>query len=208
MQVDNIETYSIIKAHNQVKNSAKARVYKAVPTIATAAIATGLALTQSGKLSTKAATGLGFLALTKVLNITADKFNKGANDKKSMIKNDLLATAGVFLGAIGACSIAKKAGDSTKIGGFIKKEIGTLAKEINATKLAKFTDKKIEPFLNDHALLANIANIIGAFGAITASTMAQIGLSKSLGKDFKDKANENYIKGKVIQKLMQEGLEA
>lgn len=208
MQVDNLKTYSIIKAHNEVNNSARARIFKAVPTIATALIGTGLALTQPGKLATKAATGLGFLALSSAFNKTSDAFYKSDDDKKTIIKKDIAATAGVILAATGAVSLAKKAANTTKIGGFIKKEIGTLAKEINSTKLAKFLDKTVEPFLNEHVIGANIAAILAAFGITLGANATQVNLSKSLGQEFKQKANENYAKGKLLQELMQQGLEA
>lgn len=194
----------IIQAHKQAENSKKMQLCKAMPVISAAIIGTGLSLAQPGKLATKAAAGLGFLALYKATNKISDLFNKKDDKKKSPIKDMLLVTGTVLAGAYGAVSLAKKAGDSTKIGGFVKKEIGTLAKEINSTKAGKFVEKTIEPFIEKHKAKVDIATIMGSMGIGIGLGIVQGNLAKSVVEDIKKNAKENFQKSKAIQKSAKE----
>ena len=74
---------SIMKAHKEVANSGKMRLYKSLPAITTGIIATSLAITQPGKLSVKAAQGLGFLALSKGVDIASDIISKKSDSNNS-----------------------------------------------------------------------------------------------------------------------------
>ena len=69
---DVLSVRSILKAHKEVENSNKMRAFKAIPTLTTALIGTSIAIAQPGKLSKKMSAGLGFLMLSKGIDLFAE----------------------------------------------------------------------------------------------------------------------------------------
>ncbi len=204
---------SIVDAHRDVENSPKMKLFKAMPAIGAVLLGGNIALAQPGKLSAKAAKGLVFLSLLKGFDFVAQKTAQNMNKKYQKEENKTneaskigMEFAGKFalgsavlLGGVGILSSVLK-GDS-KISKFVKKESNQLANEINNSKAGQFFENKVNPFLKKHE------KGFAAFGAVSpvATVLGCIGvnglLSKSLSKDFKLKAEENYQKGKAIQKI-------
>ncbi len=195
---------SIVQAHKQAENSKKMQLYKATPGISAAIIGAGIALTQPGKLATKVAAGLGFLALYKATDVILDMFKNQDNENDTPIEDALLSTAIVATSAAGAFSLAKKAGNCTKIGKFVKKELNILSKEINSTKTSKFVEKNIEPFMEKHRAKVNMTATIGSLGVAVGSGLAQAGLLKSIGKDIQINAQKNFSRAKIVKKAAKE----
>ena len=146
-----LKAYSIARAYKKTQNSSKMHLLRAIPLIATTLIGTSLALSQPGKLSAKAAIGLGFLTLAKSTNEISDvvdevideKFVTQKQDKNTNIKKNLLklgATLTTVLAVAGAGAFAVKNGKKllTKIApkttNFFKGEVSQLTREINNTK--------------------------------------------------------------------------
>ena len=191
---------SVLKAHEEVQESNKMRLFKAVPEITTALIGTTIALTQPGKLAAKAAAGLGFLALSKVVNVVGDKIiesNKKQDDENAS-KKVLKTIAKIALGA-GAIALGAVALKNSKASNFLKKEAGQLAKEINSTSLGKLVEEKVLPFTTKHAKAIDTFGAFAPLGIIGASSLAQLKLADSLAKDIEEKTKSNFIKGKLIQ---------
>lgn len=216
MSDDMLGIRSVIKAHNEVKHSPKGQLLKNMPKITTAFVLTSLALTQPGKLSAKAAAGLGFLTLFKSMDITYNAVNqtidehyKNAEPTKENEKNKFFLKTGSFLltTAILSASAAvglkagKKIADKHfgTVANFVKKEAATLANEIDNTKLGKFFSKVVEPFAKKHQKTANAAKTILPFGFLAIGMGTQNILSKSFKEDVKNKSFDNFIKGKLIQ---------
>lgn len=200
MSDDVLSLRSVLKAHNEVQKSNKMRLFKAMPEITTALIGTTIALTQPGKLATKAAAGLGFLALSKAVNVVGDKIiesNKKQDDKNAS-KKVLKTIAKIALGA-GAIALGVVALKNSKASSFLEKEAAQLAKEINETKLGKIVENKFVPFTTKHAKAFDVASAVAPFGIIAGSAMTQLNLADSLSKDIKEKATQNFAKGKLIQ---------
>ena len=196
---------SIIKAHQDVQNSGKMRLYKAIPSITTGIIATSLALTQPGKLSAKAAAGLGFLALSAGVDKIGSMVAK--NDKNEEKKHSL----GVFALAIGAIAggIAMAKGLlNTKafegINNFLTKEKDKLANEINSTKLSEFNNKYIQPLLEKYPRASVTALFGGTIGLGLAQGKIKENLLQGMSEDIKEKADENFAKAKLIQSIAKE----
>ena len=83
MSDENLKLKSVLKAHREVQESSKMRLFKAMPEITTALIGTSLALAQPGKLAAKAGAGLGFLVLSDVLCKGVEVLsNKTENEQK------------------------------------------------------------------------------------------------------------------------------
>ena len=192
---------SVLKAHKEVQESNKMRLFKAMPEITTALIGTTIALTQPGKLAAKAGAGLGFLALSKIVNAVGDKIienNKKQKDEKFNAKKALKTTAKVAL-SLGTIALGAATLKNSKASSFFKKEAVQLAKEINSTKLGKFVEKTILPFTTKHSKAVDAIGAFAPFGIIAGSAMAQLNLADSLSEDIKQKATQNYAKGKLIQ---------
>lgn len=191
---------SVLKAHKEVQESNKMRLFKAMPEITTALIGTTIAITQPGKLAAKAAAGLGFLALSKVVNVVGDKIIEKNKQQENTpdAKKVLLTTAKVALG-LGAVALGIGVFKNTKAASFVQKEATQLAKEINSTKLGKFVESKIVPFVTKHAKAVDMVGTVAPFGIIAGSAVAQLNLADSLSNDIKEKATQNFAKGKLIQ---------
>ena len=221
MNDDVLATRSVIKAHKEVAQSPKGQLIKAMPNISTSLILTSLALAQPGKLSAKAARGLGFLVLLKgadkISQSVYDSFNKKSNnetkDKKALIKDSAikfataaLACTGAVIGSLlllkGGKSLLNKV--NPNISKFFKGEAKTLAKEINNSKVGKYFEKNINPFISKHQHKFDVASDIIPFIAAFAGIKAQDKLGQSLSKDLCIKAKENYEKGKIVQQLAKE----
>lgn len=200
---------SILKAHKDVEESNKMRLFKALPSITTGLLGLCIAIAQPGKLAAKAGAGLGFLALTEGIaagvEAVGDSLYKKAENRKNNtpIKTALKIAGGVVaLGVAAAVGIAaKKTGAFKKVSTFVASEGRQLAKEINETKLASFIDEKITPFAKKHSKSVGAAEVLGTAGVIIGSTSAQLKLADSLSKDIKEKATQNYAKGKAIQAI-------
>lgn len=201
MDDDVLALRSVIKAHKEVQNSNKMRLFKALPEITTALVGTTIALAQPGKLAAKAGAGLGFLALTKLIGAAGDKVieNKKQNkEQKPNTRKVLLTTAKVALGAA-AVALGAVALKHSKIPAFLQKEASQLAGEINNTKLGKLVENKLLPFTKKHSKVVEVLGNVLPFGIIGASALTQVKLGDSLSKNLKEKATFNYTKGKLIQ---------
>ena len=203
MSDDVLGLRSVLKAHQDVQNSNKMRMFKAIPHITTALLGTTIALTQPGKLAAKAAAGLGFLALTNIISHSVDSIGqkieqhkKGENkiNAKDVLKTGLKIAAGA-----GAVALAVAGLKNAKVSTFLKKEASQLANEINETKLGKFVEETLNPFVKKNASKLGTLSILAPYGIIAGSSFAQIKLSDSLSKDIKQKASENFAKGKFAQ---------
>ena len=206
---DVLSMRSIIKAHKDVEKSNKMRIFKAIPSITTALIGTSLAIAQPGKFSKKLSTGLGFLVLSKGIDFFANTIEKVASvkkDDKEKNKKDIVkkafavslgtvATAGAVLGIVKGKDKIKK---------FVTSEAKQLSKEINSTKIAQKFEEKVAPFLSKHPKLTSSFGFIIPMGLIGASSLTQIKLADSLSDDLKTRAQENFKKGKEIQKIARE----
>ena len=221
---DNVlEAYSVMHAHKSVEKSGKMRLFKAIPLIATTIIGTSLALSQPGKLSAKAIVGLGFLTLAKSANDISDTVNdvidkkfdnrqKNANTKKSLLKigSTIATCAAVAVGSIALVKSGKKVlnGINPNVANFFKGEATKLASEIDETKLGKFVENTLNPFISKHEnkinIIADTIPFVTAFGAITAQSK----LSKSLSKDFRKTAQETFLKGKMIQQVAKQNFDS
>ena len=211
-----LSAYSMAKAYCEVKDSKKSKLLKAMPYITNTLIATSLAITQPGKLSTKASTGVGFLALMGCLNFLSGKISKLTNkaiankedDAKTGISKKAVAAGVGVLGAAaavvgGAALIAKNKtsilNSSNKVVNFLKGEAIKLKEEINNTKLAKTVEEKLNPFMQKHSGAFTKAKYIAPFGIILGSGAADFALRDSLSNDLSKKTLQNFIKGKAAQ---------
>ena len=196
---DVLSARSIIKAHQDVQNSGKMRLYKAIPAIATGIIATSIAITRPGKLSAKAATGLGFLATAYGADALLDAaFNPDETKRK---KGAQVFGAMAAIG-VGAAAIAKGAGKSEKLKSltrFATKEMGQLTAELNKTRLADFSDKVIEPFFKKHPKLGFATPLITTAATSILGALASVGLIQGISQDISHRACENFEHAKLIQ---------
>ena len=221
MNDDVLATRSVIKAHKEVAQSPKGQLIKAMPNISTSLILTSLALAQPGKLSAKAAAGLGFLALFKSIDSTLNTTNeviekcfKNVKPTEETEKNKLFLKVGTFFGTAATLSLLAFVGikSGKKIANkhfapvvnFAKKEAATLANEIDNTKLGKFFENKVLPFSQKHKKLMSGLKTFAPLGLLIGSMGAQAKLINSASKDIKNKSFENYVKGKLIQEKARE----
>lgn len=198
---------SILKAHNEVQSSKKMRLFKALPTITTTIAGISIALTQPGKLATKVTAGLGFLAVTNVIALGFDKLSEKINNKSNKNKDNskfkkiakpIMMASACALGAA-AVIVGKKTNKFDSVKKFFSKEAKQLTKEINNTKLAKFVEKKVIPFETANKKCFALAGLLAPLGVITVGAGTQIKLADSLSSDIKQKAVQNFSKGKAIQ---------
>ncbi len=196
MSDDVLSARSIIKAHQKAQNSSKMCLYKAIPSIAAGIIATSLAITRPGKISAKAATGLGFLATVVGVNAISDIATNNDSSKK---KKAFATLGGLTTAAAGAYLMTKDFGKADKVLGFISKETTQLANELNKTKLAKFSNKHIEPFLKKHPKAEFLTPFVTAITAGILGRSARKGLSKSISNDIKNDACDSFIQTKKLQ---------
>lgn len=198
MSDENLKLKSVLKAHKEVQESSKMRLFKAMPEIATALIGTSIALAQPGKLAAKAGAGLGFLVLTDVLCKGVEVLSKKPANKEKE-SSPLKTVAKIGLGILGT-ALAVKGAKSTKtyknVAKFVKKEANQLAQEVNNSRFGKFVEEKIVPFTKKHSTKFSLA----PYAIIVGNAFAQLELADSLSKDIKEKASLNYQKGKLIQK--------
>ena len=199
MSDDVLKFKSILKAHNDVQNSGKMRMFKALPQITTVLLGTSIALTQPGKLAAKAAAGLGFLALTDIIPVIVNKTIDFASKNKKDEETSPLAFVGKLAATTAVVGLAafglKNTKAYDKVSKFVKKEANQLANEINNTKIGKKFNEKLAPKIDQNSSKA----LIASFGILTGSSIAQLDLADSLSKDIMKKASENYQKGKFIQ---------
>lgn len=207
---------SIGKAYSQTKESNKMRLFRALPILGGLGITTVLAIAQPGKLSTKIASGLGFLAFSTAFSKLSDVIVKKASEKQEKDgtesfdkqKNKRLMADVVSLTACTAAAcLALTKGKSfvqkhpTKVSKFIQKEANQLANEINATKLGKSANKLFSNLETNHAKGFKIGRILTGAGILLGSTIGQVTLANSISKDFKKRAKENYANYKFMQNV-------
>ena len=204
---------SVLKAHRDVQESNKMRLFKALPTITTGLLGLCIATAQPGKLAAKAGAGLGFLVLTEGISTGIEAIGDFLNKKDYKNKNadspavtalKVIGGAAMFGLATVAVVAGKKSGTFNKVAKFISNEGKQLAKEINETKLAKFIDTKIAPFAQKHAKAVATAEVIGTASVVIGNSIAQQKLADSLSRDIKEKATYNYAKGKAVQAVARE----
>lgn len=208
---DVLSVRSIVKAHRDAEQSTKMKLLKAAPAIAAGLTGISIGLTQPGKLSAKAASGLGFLAALTSVDLISDGLKKATikdvyeNPSSDKNRNGfLLKLLGVGLAALSAGSLLK----GSKAGDFLSKEASKLAGEINGTKLGKFTAEKIEPFIQKHPKLNAVMSMVLPIGTIIGGALAENKLANDVCKDIEIKANENFAKAKEIQKIAREEFDA
>ena len=209
MNDDVLMSKCIIKAHENVKNSSKMRLYKAIPSITTGVIATGIAITQPGKLAAKAASGLGFLALNEAYNAFKSHDDKKHQDNSA--KSEIVPMAKFLAGTVGACALLKGVSNikyAQKAVNFVSKESAKLANEINSTKLASFVEKTISPVIDKHPKLSTLGLLAGSMATIVGSNASSIALLKGMSKDIKQQANDNFEKAKTIQQIARNHFES
>ena len=201
MPDDVLERLSLIKAQAQVEKSAKMRVLKAIPLVGATILTTSIALSQPGKLSAKAANGLGFLALTGIATKLANfvnKKNEGKDNKEAALRS-MAAIGGVL---VGATALAKGKDVVSKalpnLTNFISKDVSKLANEIDTSKFGNFFNKTINPILEKDK--SKLALALAPVATIATSLLAGFGLSKGIAKDLSQKAKENYAQGKLENK--------
>ena len=214
-----LSAYSMAKAYKDVKDSTKSKLSKAMPIITSTLVATSLAMTQPGKLSSKVSSGVGFLALLSGVNLLSEGISKFAykhlskkadkNDANAKMENSSKAN---LIGAVGAMGTVVGAGlaiaknknailnSSSKVIQFIKGEGQKLASELNNSKLGKKIEESFNPFMARHAKAFNIAKHVAPFGIIVGGTVADSAVKKSISNDFTEKTMQNFIKGKAAQK--------
>ena len=191
---------SIIKAHESVEKSTKARLLKAIPLITTGILTTGIMIAQPGKTSSKVAKGLGFLALCEGFDILRNKFSKKDESEKANIK-----AACTMLGAAVATGAGLKMLSNTKtfesVKNFVQKDAQNLANTINDTKVAKFLDKNVNKIANNHPHLANVGLFSSLTLAMGVNTKAKKDLTQSIKEDIKQNSCKNFIQGKLMQDM-------
>ena len=214
-----LTVYSTAKAYKEVRDSKKSKLMQAMPIITSTLVATSLAMTQPGKLSSRVNSGVGFLALLGGMNILTDAFSKLAykalskntdkNDTEKRSQNNLKAGVIGAVGAIGAIAGAGIAisknksailNSSSKVVQFIKGEGEKLASEINNTKLGKKIEEVVNPFMEKHAKGFRVARNLAPIGLILGGGVAGSALKESLSDNLAEKALQNFIKGKAAQK--------
>ncbi len=212
---DTLMLKSIMKAHKDVNKSNKMKLYKAMPAITIGTIGTIFALTQPGKLSSKHASGLGFLVLAKAYDKVSDGVDKlvdnnwkDKEDNSNVIAKTVVkagaAAAGTALAAValyaGKDSIAKQISKSSnKFAQVLTHDAAKFVSEINSTKLGQFVSKKMIPFENANLDKINKANIIAPFAALAGFVAARGKLSENIADDMQRKAINNFAKSKIIQ---------
>jgi len=222
MSNDALRTYSLTKAYNKVQNSGKMHLFNSIPAITTALLGTSLALTQPGKLSARAAQGLGFLALCagfdKVVDTTRELSNKLIAKKENKTGNKVsneerqranaltsIAQIGILCAGVIALpkliSKAKTAPALNKITSFIGSEASKLANEINKTKPGQFVENTLNPFMQKHAKATKALEVASCLGIIAGSAAGQIKLHNSMSKDMTKYATDYFEKGKKIQQV-------
>lgn len=208
MSDDVLSLRSVLKAHKDVQESGKMRLFKAMPAITTGLLGLTIGLTQPGKLAAKAGAGLGFLALTNAIcagsDIIANSIDKQAkNEKETSTAKKVFKTVAAIAGVATVGTLAVIGAKNTKafkaVGGFLSKEAKQLANEINNTKLAKFFDNTVAPFAQKHAQGVSVLKAIAPLGVLVGSAAAQVGLADDISLDIKEKAVKNFMKGKAIQ---------
>ena len=219
---DALQVRSLLKAHNEVAKSGKMRVYKAMPDLTAILAGASIALTQPGKLASKAKLGLGFLALKVGMDCLSDKISplidKKYENKEKTDRNELkklgekiaVVTLGAIGATLGAVAIAKKAPKIKALEPLVKfanAESEKFSQEINNSRLGKFFENKVSPFTKKHSKLTTVASNVAPIGTILLGTMAGIKVEDSLIDDFYTKAQDNYTKGKYIQQKAREHFE-
>lgn len=217
--------HSVARAYKSVEKSGKMRLYKAIPMIAATVIGTGLALSQPGKLSAKAAKGLGFLVLAKGVGEICDSVNETIEEKfvpkNNEVKNNVKKTALKIAATIGSCALLAVGAVAALKGGnkilnkcapgvlnFFKTEASLLSSEINNSKIGKFVEKTLNPFISKNQNKFNMASDVLPFLAVFAGIFTQDKLSKSMSKDLVKKAEVNFNNGKIIQQIAREKFDA
>ena len=200
---------SLMRAHKDVQNSGKMRLLKAMPAITTTLLGTTIALTQPGKLAAKAGAGLGFLALSSAIGagseILSDKIEKHKEENNGINTPKILMSIAKVTAGIGAVVAGAVLFKNSKAGRktlkFLKREATQLSKEINETKLAGFIENTYKPFIKKHHKSAEIISAVAPYGIIAGSALSQAKLAQGLSDDVKEKTNEYFTKGKLIQKI-------
>ena len=219
MSDEHLMMHSVVKAHKQVENSNKMRLFKSMPAITTALVGTSIALAQPGTLAAEAGRGLGFVVATKAADVVMDfstkefpktkKHDNINNNKKEKpikkalaITGALLATSVATLGIVAIKKNSKTINSTlSKTGEFLTSELTKLKDEINATKLGKYIDKTVTPFLEKHPKLTSALSFQIPLGTILAGSLATSKLYSSLSNDVKKNASKNFIKGKLVQEI-------
>ena len=210
-------TYCLAKAYNTVQSSRKMKLRNSIPEITALAIGTSLALTQPGKLASKAAKGLGFLAMlagfnalidktgTLISNFVEKKSSKSEADDKKAALLGIGAGAAIFGVAVTSLLVAPRLASkflskSGNVSKFLLSEKDKLANELNNSKVGKFVENSVNPFMQKHNKLSGALAGLFPFGAIIGGAFANNALDNSLSSDVRKNATNNFIKAKLIQR--------
>ena len=221
MDNDILRMCCLRKACSIVQSGGKLKLRDSLPAITATIIGTSLALAQPGKLASKAAKGLGFLALVGTIDFASEKLGSlissitKSNKKKDSNSEKKAALLGIGAGIIGACGIIagalalpragkKLLNANTPFSKFLSAEKEKLTSEINLSKAGKFVEGKINPFVEKHQGVSKFLRIGLPLGAIFGNSIATFGLDKSISHDVKEIATNNFVKAKLIQKQAKE----
>ncbi len=225
MDNDTLSKLCLKKAYDTAQNSKKMRIRNLIPALAVGAIGTSVAITQPGKLANKLAYGLGFLAITGGVGALSKKVTSLADEIGSVKKgngkddsaNKKAARFGFTAGflAMGTallalCSAPKLMASmatkhpQNKLIRFIASEKDKLAAEINDSKLGKFVENKLNPFLKKNPKTEKALDIFAPIAAVLGFVPIYSKLTKSISDDIRKNATDNFFKAKLIQKKAKE----
>jgi len=220
---EDVYNRSVMRAAKKAQNSGKMRIFRALPLISAALVGTSFAITQPGKLTEKLIEGLGFsiimgmgqkTSLIKDKNIEQTQNEEGEGKttsqdfKKSVIESGVvlastmaLLTAGVYALKGGKKLLDKLIpGAKENIKKIVSKDLQSLGNEINSSKLAKFSDNKINPFFEKHEILSDILPIATVISGAAGVSAGQAKLAQSIEKDFQRNIYFDYSNVRHAQK--------
>ena len=217
MSNEALSTYCLAKACNTVQSSRKMKLRNSIPAITALALGTSLALAQPGKLASKAAKGLGFLATVAALDLGFEKlasfdskveqnFKKsGRYDKKTIDMGGFIlglsAGFGMLTGVLALPKIGNKLlNGNSKVSRFLSSEKDKLVSELNSSKFGQFVQNSVNPFLDKHKKVSKFLKVGLPLSAIFGEAFATTALNNSLSHDISKIATASFAKAKLIQK--------
>ncbi len=224
MDNDTLSVVCLTRACNKAQSSGKTKLNKAIPAIVTGLVGTSIALAQPGKLASKAARGLGFLVLLGCVSAIFDKagsiigdavksHNEKSGDKnideKASAKIGVISGAVLGIGLTALVCLAPKylnkfLNKDNAFAKFISSEKDKLANELNESKLGKFVETKINPFLEKHGKFTKALNGLIPVGIILGGSASSMVLEKSISNDIAENAIQEFKNAKLIQKEARE----
>ncbi len=217
MDNDILRVRCLRKACSIVQSGGKLKLRDSLPAITATIIGTSLALAQPGKLASKAAKGLGFLATVAALDLGFEKlasfdskveqnFKKsGRYDKKTIDMGGFIlglsAGFGMLTGVLALPKIGNKLlNGNSKVSRFLSSEKDKLVSELNSSKFGQFVQNSVNPFLDKHKKVSKFLKVGLPLSAIFGEAFATTALNNSLSHDISKIATASFAKAKLIQK--------